>query len=331
MAEQGTALSQSLQTTRDMEREYSSHEIIERQIASDPALASPHTRRTYGAVLERFEAWRAGRPLTRTLVASYATHLQACALAAATINHALSAVRWWARRLADLAEESAILTPERRAEIVQQAERAQTVRNVKGDGGQKGRHVDDGEVKALLLACAADDSPAGIRDAALIALAFSTGLRRSELSHLTLADLATIEDGYVLMIRRAKGGKTRSVTVFNGAASWLRDWLAVRGTAPGALFLAIRKSGEVLEHGLGTQALHERLGKRADEAGVLDMTWHDCRRTLAGNLLDSGADLAIVQRILGHASPVTTSAYDRRPEETRRRALRGLHVPYWTR
>ena len=327
MAEERTLLSQSLQTTpaRDTEA------IIARQIASDPALASRHTRRTYGAALVDFETWREGRPLSRSLVGAYATHLQRRGLAPATVNHALSAVRWWARRLADLADESDALTPERRAEIVTQAERVQTVRNVRGEGEPKGRHVPAGEIRALLQACAADASPAGIRDAALVAVAFATGMRRSELAGLALADLATIEDGYVLMIRRAKGGKTRSVTVFNGAASWLRDWLAVRGTAPGALFLAIRKSGEVLEHGLGTQALHERLGKRADEAGVLDMTWHDCRRTLAGNLLDSGADLAIVQRILGHASPVTTSAYDRRPEETRRRALRGLHVPYWTR
>ena len=318
---------QALQTTQARD----TAEIIARQIAGDPALASPHTRRTYGRALVDFETWRAGRPLSRTLVGAYATHLQRRGLAPATVNHALSAVRWWARRLADLAEESDALTPERRAEIVAQAERAVTVRNVRGDGGQKGRHVDDGEIRALLQACAADASPAGIRDAALIALAFSTGLRRSELSHLTLADLATIEEGYSLAIRRAKGGKTRSVTVFNGAASWLRDWLAVRGTTPGALFLAIRKSGEILDHGLGTQALHERLSKRAAEAGVLDMTWHDARRTLAGNLLDSGADLATVQKIMGHASPVTTAAYDRRGEETRRRALRGLHVPYWQR
>ena len=59
-----------------------------------------------------------------------------------------------------------------------------------------------------------------------------------------------------------------------------------------------------------------------------DIHWHDARRTLAGELLDHGADLATVQKILGHASPVTTAAYDRRPEETRRKALRGLHLPY---
>ena len=49
---------------------------------------------------------------------------------------------------------------------------------------------------------------------------------------------------------------------------------------------------------------------------------------MAGELLERGADLSTVQKLLGHSSPVTTSAYDRRPEETRRKALWGLHLPY---
>lgn len=94
------------------------------------------------------------------------------------------------------------------------------------------------------------------------------------------------------------------------------------------VLVAIRKNGAIQDHGLGGQSLQELLSRRAVAAGVSDVHWHDARRTLAGNLLDAGTDLATVQRILGHSSPVTTSAYDRRPEETRRRALRGLHVPY---
>jgi hypothetical protein len=52
------------------------------------------------------------------------------------------------------------------------------------------------------------------------------------------------------------------------------------------------------------------------------------QRTLAGELQDHGTDLATVHKIIGHSSPVTMANYDRRPEETRRKALRGLHVPY---
>jgi integrase/recombinase XerD len=69
--------------------------------------------------------------------------------------------------------------------------------------------------------------------------------------------------------------------------------------------------------------------QRAQQAGLdKSITWHDFRRTFAGNLLDAGHDLATVQKLMGHASPVTTSLYDRRGEESKRQAIRSLHVPY---
>jgi len=208
------------------------------------------------------------------------------------------------------------------------AEEASQAPNVRGQSAPRGRHVPDGEVRALLAACASDPGPAGVRDGTLIALAFATGARRAELAGLALADVQVIEDGYLLTVRHGKGDKSRTVSVHNGARDWLRDWLALRGDAEGPLFLAVNKGGTILAHGLGTQSLQELLGKRARQASVPPVHWHDARRTAAGNLLDAGADLALVQGILGHSSPVTTAAYDRRPEAARRRALQRLHVPY---
>jgi len=288
---------------------------------------SRSARRTYYGALQDFEAWREGRAMTKLLVEEYAAYLLAQGQTPATVRHHQSALAWWARRVADLAAEEPGLDPARRAEIVYQAERAATARKVAGNSPQAGRHVADGEIRALLGACVADAGPAGSRDAALISLAFATGMRRAELCGLELEDVGEIEGGYELTIRHAKGNKTRSVTCYNGAASYLRDWLALRGHRPGALFLACR-GGAILPHGLGVQSLHERLLRRAGQAGVSHVTWHDARRTLAGELLDGGADLSTVQRILGHSSPVTTANYDRRPEETRRAALRAMHVPY---
>jgi site-specific recombinase XerD len=304
-------------------------DVIARELARDPQIGSRHTRRTYTGALATFEEWRAGRPMTKILVEEYAAHLQRQGKAAATINHQLSAIRWWARRVADLAADNPHLEPKRAALITRQAERVAGVSNVKGSGPQRGRHVSEGEVRALLWVCIQDDSPAGVRDAALISVAFATGMRRSELVQLELADVAQVDEGYELTIRQAKRNKRRTVAVYNGARDYLRDWLALRGEAAGPLFLAIRKGGAILDHGLGTQSLQEMLEKRAMQAGIAQgIGWHDARRTLAGTLLDNGIDLATVQKILGHSSPVTTAAYDRRPEETRRRALRGLHVPY---
>jgi len=98
----------------------------------------------------------------------------------------------------------------------------------------------------------------------------------------------------------------------------------------GPLFYAINKGGKVLTgHGVSDEALAQMLAKRAGQAGLSgSITWHDFRRTFAGNLLDNGVDLVTVQKLMGHSSPTTTSNYDRRGEEVKRRAVRSLHVPY---
>jgi site-specific recombinase XerD len=91
----------------------------------------------------------------------------------------------------------------------------------------------------------------------------------------------------------------------------------------------VNKGGDVLvDHGLSAEALARMLEKRRVQAGLRRLTWRDFRRTFAGNVLDNGNDLVTVQKLMGHASPTTTAAYDRRGEEVKRRASRSLHVPY---
>ena len=122
-------------------RETPTHSDFDTELRRDPRLKSDHTRRGYAHDLAAFEAWRAGRPLTKLLVEQYAAELQDAGKSPNTINRALAAVRWWARRLGDLAYESPELAPARRREIVTQSARVAAVRDVRGKRAQKGRHV----------------------------------------------------------------------------------------------------------------------------------------------------------------------------------------------
>ena len=69
------------------------------------------------------------------------------------------------------------------------------------------------------------------------------------------------------------------------------------------------------------------LQKRGQKAGVANFSAHDFRRTFISELLDSGADISTVQSLAGHASPELTARYDRRNEETKRRAVQALIIP----
>jgi site-specific recombinase XerD len=301
---------------------------IQREIERDPRLQSAHTRRAYLIDLRAFEVWRDGRPMTKGLVETYAVHLRGHDRSPNTINRALASVRWWARRLADLVFEEP-LPKAKRDEIVLQASRVATIHDVKGERDQRGRHLGHDELQALLRVCRADTSPAGARDAALFALAWSTGMRRSEMAALRIIDIKKKDEYWTLQVH-GKGNKVRTAYL-SGAARWLDNWLARRGHDTGPVFCPISRKGKVLRsRGLSDSALAKMLERRSLEAALAERPrWHDFRRTFAGNLLDQGVDLATVQRLLGHTSPTTTSNYDRRGEETRRRAVDKLNVPYW--
>jgi site-specific recombinase XerD len=303
-------------------------DAITLELGRDPSLKSNHSRRAYKADLAAFEAWRSGRQITRLLVESYAAELQAAGLAPNTINRRLAAIRWWARRLVDLAAEDTSLTPDQVDAITHQAERAAGVADVRGSRPIRGRHLTSGELGALLQGCEVDPTPAGVRDSALIALAWCTGARRSELAGLALADFTPTGEGEGDLTVRGKGDKVRALYVYNGAAHALADWLELRGGDPGPLFLAINKGGKLAMQGLSGESMRVLLDKRVTMAGVNPLTWHDFRRTFAGNLLDSGVDLVTVQKLMGHSDPTTTSNYDRRGDEVKRKAIKTLFVPY---
>jgi site-specific recombinase XerD len=205
--------------------------------------------------------------------------------------------------------------------------RAGDIPAVKGSTLPRGRALNVGELRALFAVCSADKTPAGARDAAMLAVLYGAGLRRSEAVALDLGDYDA-ETG-ALTIRGGKGNKDRIAFATNGSALALAAYLRHRGDAPGPLFVPVLRGGKILcVDRLTGQAARFMLLRRAQQAGVAAFSPHDLRRTFVGDLLDAGADISTVQQLAGHSNVQTTARYDRRPERTRRKAAELLHVPF---
>jgi integrase/recombinase XerC len=158
---------------------------------------------------------------------------------------------------------------------------------------------------AVRLVQLAGDTAAGLRDRALFELAYSCGLRVSELTGLDLGAV-DLRAGEVRVT--GKGAKTRIVPVGRHAVAAVKAWLAARESlaAPGepALFLGARGKR------LGPREVQRRIKLRAAAAGIdRSVHPHMLRHSFASHVLQSSGDLRAVQEMLGHASIASTQVY----------------------
>ena len=203
--------------------------------------------------------------------------------------------------------------------------RAVDVSNIRGSRLPAGRALDGGELRALFDACA-DGTASGARDAAALALMFGCGLRRDEAAGATVADYIA-ERGELRIV--GKGNRQRTAYATGGGKRALDAWLAIRGPDDGPILAPVNKGGAVdVGVGLSGQALRKRIVRRASQAGIPTTSPHDLRRSFVTAALEAGADVVMVQKLVGHANPQTTVRYDRRPDAAKAAAARLVHVPY---
>lgn len=165
------------------------------------------------------------------------------------------------------------------------------------------------DVEAILEASGAAGTTLSRRDRALLEVLYGTGARISEAVGLDVDDL-DLEEGTVLL--RGKGGKQRIVPVGSYARAAVEEYLT---TARPALVSATGRGGAALflnARGgrLSRQSAWTVLVRAARAAGVTaDVSPHTLRHSFATHLLDGGADVRVVQELLGHASVTTTQVY----------------------
>jgi integrase/recombinase XerC len=158
---------------------------------------------------------------------------------------------------------------------------------------------------ASRLVALEDDTDIGIRDRALFELAYSCGLRVSELTGL---DVSAVDPASGELRVTGKGSKTRIVPVGAPALEALARWLPVRArlAAAGVEALFLGRSGRRLS----PREVQRRIKHRAAAAGLtVDVHPHMLRHSFASHVLQSSGDLRAVQEMLGHASIASTQVY----------------------
>lgn len=170
------------------------------------------------------------------------------------------------------------------------------------------------------------ESPAGLRDKAMLELMYATGLRVSELIALT-QDTIYLNEGYIVIVA-GKGGKSRLVPMGEIAIEWLNRYLIeARPHLVGSRvvsFLFVNQKGNVLTR----QGFWFLVKQYAIKAGIASarLSPHVLRHAFATHLLNHGADLRAVQMLLGHADISTTQIYTH-VAKARLKALHQQHHP----
>ena len=258
--------------------------------------SSSHTVEAYGRDLERYvkalEEKGVTEPddVTRPLIEEHLEHLAEEGYAPSSVERALSAIKSFHRFM--LQEEISSVSPAAALPLPKKAERLPDVLSVR-------------QALALL------DQPfpktaAGQRDRAIIEVLYGCGLRVSELTGLDVGAVS-LEDEVVRVI--GKGSKERLVPLMGSAhkalAEYLSNWRGelVSSRSGAAVFLNVR-GGRISRQSVF--AIVERAGR---VVGIDGLHPHTLRHSFATHMLQGGADIRIVQELLGHSSIQTTQLY----------------------
>jgi site-specific recombinase XerD len=291
--------------------------------------ASPHTKRAYRTAIEQFLTWLGAvpgvewtRPPRRTLRA-YLAELDSRGLARSTISSRVAALRSFyrfARRQGWVAGDpwAAIVTPRRSSRLprVMEIEDVELLLDV--IPGSAGHAVAGPRVEGIPEALE-------LRDRAIVECAYAAGLRISEIAGARVADV-DIAHGEIRVL--GKGRKERigmlGVPARDALSVYLRSGrpiLAANGDGvDDALFLSTRGKA------LGTRGVRKRIDRLVRRAGLPERTSpHTLRHSFASHMLEGGADLRVVQELLGHASLSTTQVYTHVSPGRLRASYRAAH------
>lgn len=266
---------------------------------------SPHTIRNYRSDLQQFVDWLGDRNRTidainRADYRSYLAELQEAGIAERSRQRRASTIRSFTRHLAARGEIAR--DPLALAATPMSTARLPSVLSL--------------DQVADLLSAPATATPGGLRDRAILEVLYGGGLRISELTAMRIRDYDADQRGFIV---RGKGNKERMALLGRSALHWLeryrnggRSALARPGSSD---WLWLNRFGNPLS----ARAVQLSVRRYAQRAGLPeDVHPHLLRHAFATHMIDGGADVRVVQQLLGHASVSTTQIYTHVSDAARR-------------
>ena len=263
-------------------------------------LRTPDSQRGYEHAIDEFIEWYCSEPrlsFNRMVVVRYRIHLESRQLAPATVNLRLGCVR----RLAYEAADAGLLSPELAAGI-------RRVKGVKMLGARLGNWLTPKEAR-LLWQLPKPKSLKGKRDRAILAVLLGCGLRRRELTELTVDHLQRREDHWAIIDLIGKAGHIRTVPVPDWVKEIVDDWMIAAEVTSGRIFRCICRAGTAWGEGITEKVVWHIVKEYARELGLLKVAPHDLRRSCARFCHAAGGELEQIQFLLGHVSSLTTEKY----------------------
>lgn len=255
---------------------------------------SAHTVRAYMSDLEALAGYLGEDELSAARAKQWLSNERRGGLAASSISRKMASVRTFARwaHARGLLEED-IASHLRNPKAEKRLPRVLSEEHVSVLLDQARREVDR-------------RAPMSLRNYAIVEVLYGTGIRVAELVDLTLEHVR--DDGRAYLVR-GKGDKERIVPTHPGCRQAVEDWMS-----HGRPFVATAQSGDYLFLGarggrLATKIVRQMLHRLCARAGVPDISPHALRHSMATHMVSGGADVRIVQELLGHAALTTTQRY----------------------
>src|SRR5579863_1063454 len=237
------------------------------------SVSSPITRRVYNLGLDEFIAWYTAEPqpvgFTKATVTAWRVALEARKLGPISINVRITAVR----KLAVEAADNGLLAPELAAGIAR-------IKGVRSHGVRVGNWLSLRQAQALLNAPDVRKKK-GLRDRAMFATLLGCGLRRSELTNLTMKHIQQRDSRWCIVDLIGKHGRVRTIPMPMWVKNAIDAWTVVAGVTEGHLFRSVNRRDQVCGDRLSEKVVWQMLKPHAAMIGVPHIAPHDTRRTCA--------------------------------------------------